>query len=173
MRLISSLNFLIPAFNNSHLKQSESLAWSQLCWDMLLILAAIAIISVVWSQWFSPVLQIIDPIGPQFLSEFSKSFFSFICRYSTASRAFSRLLAFILSDSRAEQNWKLLLSLSVPATLKAVIPESNHSARAFLICFFRCRVLRTYMEDVVDVLSSPSDRDLYLIYLYLHLYLYL
>lgn len=95
MRLISSLNFLIPAFNNSHLKQSESLAWSQLCWDVLLFLAVIAIISVVWSQWLGPVLQIIDPIGPHFLSQFSKCFFSFIFRYSTASKAFSKLLVFI------------------------------------------------------------------------------
>lgn len=41
---------------------------------MLLFLAVIAIISVVWSQWLGPVLQIIDPIGPHFLSEFSKWF---------------------------------------------------------------------------------------------------
>lgn len=98
---------------------------------MLLFLAVIAIISVVWSQWLGPVLQIIDPIGPQFLSEFSKWFFSFILRYSMARKAFSRLLAFILSDCKAGQNCKLFLfyySLSVPATFKAVTCESNRLA---------------------------------------------
>jgi len=95
---------------------------------MLLFLAVIAIISVVWSQWLGPVLQIIDPIGPHFLSEFSKRFFSFIFRYSTARKAFSRLLVFILSDSEARQNCKPFLfhiSLSLPATFHAVIHGSN------------------------------------------------
>lgn len=55
----------------------------------------IAIISVVWSQWLCPVLQVIDPIGPHFLCQFSKWLFSFIFRYSTANKAFSRLLIFI------------------------------------------------------------------------------
>lgn len=98
---------MIPAFNNSHLKQSESLAWSQLCWDLLLFLAVIAIISVVWSQWLCPVLQVIDPIGPHFLSQFSKRYSVLYSDILLPAKPFQGSW-YLLSDSKVKQNCKYL-----------------------------------------------------------------
>lgn len=108
-----------------------------------------------WSNWTTFPLWVF------------KMYFQFLFRYSTASKAFSRLLVFILSHSKAEQKCKLFLlycSPSVTAIFKAAICEvtlllgqntDSYNQKAFFIL-----LLETLQADYWELKQKLWQRHL-------------